>query len=361
MARQVSILYSFRDRSLEIVKTSLDSLKEQSWKEFEVVFLDYGSHNTSPEALKDLVESYDFCTYVGVRGAQGMLWSRSKALNLAIKKARYDLIFIVDIDLYFAPEALEVSLDSFEEGKYLGGDWVFLSKKESEEFLEGVRKPNWGSAKISDDNGMLLIEKSALEKIEGYDEFFHLYGGEDTDLKNRLFLAGYQNEKIKTPFLFFHIWHPHVIIKRTSQLLGFPYIHNVKRINEKHVFYNSDNKLVKGNSINQWGKFPEELGDQVDYISFVFENIHSRLIHFFYHSLPQLSEGYYEIEIVEKKRVKGIKSRIKEIVKKSSEIEMGMQEVNEMISALLLFNYRNHSYWYRIDPEKRSITLRIKI
>ena len=360
MAKPISVLYSFRDRSLEMVKITLDSLENQSYRDFEVVFVDYGSVPSHAEEVKKLVEGYQFARFIGVP-VYGKLWSRSKALNIGIKQALNDLIFIVDIDLFFAKNALDVVGKNFEPGTYLSSEWFFLSKNDTQKFLKSPPDFVPVDSKKSDDNGMVMIEKKSLEAICGYDEFFHLYGGEDTDLKLRLEKSGISKRVIDQKNLFFHIWHPHVIQKRPKNLVYQPYVFNIKRINEKHVFYNQDRRSIIPLGQETWGELHISDLELSQARKVQLPNIHSRISHFFNVELPRCTGQVVEIEVTEDPKYKAIKTRVKALLKGNSEPYMSMNEINEFITEKLIFCYSRHHYAYFVDPKSLSITLKIRI
>ena len=356
--KRLSIIYSFRNRDVEIVKTSLDSLKEQTYQGFEVIFVDFGSDYDCLKKVRDLLQQYSFVRLLEVP-VNGKLWSRSMAMNVGIRAAKYDLIFIVDIDLYFQKEVISGVLSEFKSGSFFGGDWHFLDKEDSLKLLSDPRKFSPKNFKLSDDNGMILLEKAALYHIWGYDEFFHLYGGEDTDLKYRLKVYGLKHEKLKTQG-FYHMWHPHVIQKRQRELSKTPFAFNIKRINEKHVFYNQKYQLLKPLGQENWGivdGIPNEIDvDEKIQIS----NIHAYVLHFFNFELKRKSGLWLEITIRDISQKSTLKSRIKSFLKPSTDPLISMQEVNELITAKLIFDYRDNPYRYLIDQKNRLITLLIR-
>lgn len=339
------------------MKSTLDSLQNQTVQNFEVIFIDYGSALPYAEEIQSLVNSYPFCIYCYVP-VSGKLWSRSKALNIGIKMATHDKVFIVDIDLVFAPNALEVATDFHQPGFYLGGYWQFLGQEDSSESM-GTQDFKPKQSKVSDDNGMLFIEKAALMKVHGYDEFFHLYGGEDTDLKYRLELSGFKKALIPDKSLFFHIWHPHVIQKKSKELSSTPFFPNVKRVNEKHVFYNQEQKLQVPRGQEKWGEIPSASIANMDFQHVELLNVQSRVAHFFNYALNHLHHTPIEICIREEADYRSTKKRIKAFLGKQSEPNMTLQEINELITQQLVYNLRDEWYSYEIDTEKQVLTLKL--
>ncbi len=57
---KVTIVFPFRDRDMQRVKRSLDSLQEQTCNDFIVMFIDYGSNPNLSKEIKALVIHYSF-------------------------------------------------------------------------------------------------------------------------------------------------------------------------------------------------------------------------------------------------------------------------------------------------------------
>ena len=60
---KVTIVFPFRDRDMQRVKRSLDSLQEQTCNDFIVMFIDYGSNPNLSKEIKALVIHYSFVAY----------------------------------------------------------------------------------------------------------------------------------------------------------------------------------------------------------------------------------------------------------------------------------------------------------
>jgi len=57
------LIYPYRNRNIERVKRSLESLENQTVSDFSVVFVDYGSELEISSAIETLLENYDFVNY----------------------------------------------------------------------------------------------------------------------------------------------------------------------------------------------------------------------------------------------------------------------------------------------------------
>ena len=60
----ITILYPYRNRDIERVKRSLDSLALQTDQRFKVLFVDYGSSSKQASQVEQLIISYSFANYI---------------------------------------------------------------------------------------------------------------------------------------------------------------------------------------------------------------------------------------------------------------------------------------------------------
>ena len=58
-----------------------------------------------------------------------------------------------------------------------------------------------------DATGISMFPKSLLMEINGYDEFYHGWGSEDTDVHNRINKLGVPIHFYDSEVLLFHQWH----------------------------------------------------------------------------------------------------------------------------------------------------------
>ena len=114
----ISIVVGFRNREIERVKRSLDSLAKQTYTDFEIIFVDYGSDTSIATEIEKLVTSYKFIKYV-YSDTRGWFWNRAHALNTGVKIASGNVILFFDIDLILESNFLKnLSTISFENTFY---------------------------------------------------------------------------------------------------------------------------------------------------------------------------------------------------------------------------------------------------
>lgn len=94
----------------------LGSLREQTYRDFEVIVVDDGSTDGT-ESLAPHVEIYVRTPPMGVGHAR----------NIAISLARGEFLYVLDSDDWLSPEALELSIATIDES---GADMVFSDLNE---------------------------------------------------------------------------------------------------------------------------------------------------------------------------------------------------------------------------------------
>lgn len=206
---KISIVIGYRNREAARVRNCLDSLRNQSFVDFELIFIDYGSDSFYSKEIKELVESYSYAKYF-YNSTQGMPWNRAHALNTGVRLAKGEYILFGDIDLMYSASVLEALYEQVEPNIQVYSTVYFLKKGQAN--LTTIMNGEWQSIDSSDDNGkggVHLVARKHLEQIRGYDEYYCFWGVEDRDLYSRLDQLEIESrwiDKSKNPV--FHQWHP---------------------------------------------------------------------------------------------------------------------------------------------------------
>jgi glycosyltransferase involved in cell wall biosynthesis len=202
---QFSIIVGFRNRDYQRVKNSIDSLAAQTISDFELIFVDYGSDDVVSSQIKPLIEGYLFAKYIW-SNTKGMFWSRAQAYNLGISQAIGKNIILWDIDLMVEPDFLEKLKEIDTSKVYTTHRCYYLP--------EEATKHNYKTESIISKSqhsyvGMCLVNANQLKEINGFDEYFQVWGAEDDDLYARLQNAGLERMQINaTEIPVYHQWHP---------------------------------------------------------------------------------------------------------------------------------------------------------
>ena len=112
----ITIIYPYRNRDIQRVEKSLDSLRDQTCANFEVKFVDYGSQSQLATRIKQLCSAYSFVHYYW-KPTSRQPWNKSRALNSVIKNLETNFCFIADVDLIFHSEFIEKAVRLQEDEK----------------------------------------------------------------------------------------------------------------------------------------------------------------------------------------------------------------------------------------------------
>ncbi len=360
--KRTTIIYANRNRTLERIKASLDSLKGQNSADFEVVFVDYGSELKLVSQLQDLLDSYAFVQFYSLDVSQ-LLWNKSKALNFGIKKATSPYIFIADVDLIFHPEVTSHFEKLANPAIFFLFELGYLNKEESRKINLKYNFDELQSIRTGNVNGMLLSSKRALLEVNGLDEFFHFYGAEDEDLFARLENAGYQRELVEEKY-FFHNWHRSFSGSEDKLLTGNPRVKNIMRINQQHFFRNRERGITKPFRQKAMGEIidKEESRElQKPSRKIKINNILAQVEHFLREELPSYEKEVIEAVFVEDPYYHSLKHKTKKILNKQSQPYCSMKEVNDMLLKEILYNYRDANYSLKISEDLKTIKFAIKL
>jgi glycosyltransferase involved in cell wall biosynthesis len=146
----------------------LGSLREQIYRDFEVIVVDDGSSDGT-ESLAPHVEIYVRTPPMGVGHAR----------NIAISLARGEFLYVLDSDDWLSPEALELSIATIDES---GADMVFSDLHEVRNgsivgrFQSRVQTAAEALQSKDIPHGSTMIRKSTLnvrydEQLESAEDF----------------------------------------------------------------------------------------------------------------------------------------------------------------------------------------------
>ena len=119
------------EKSLKELHGSISAVMKKVDKPFEILFINDGSTDRSPEVISEIILTDDRVKTVNLRKNFG----KSVALNLGFKRARGDLIFTMDSDLQDDPIEIPNFLKAIEEGADLVTGWKVNRKDPKEKTL----------------------------------------------------------------------------------------------------------------------------------------------------------------------------------------------------------------------------------
>lgn len=232
----VSVIVSFYER-LPYLKCCLDALALSCADFDEVVIADDGSNEETVRRLKELITRYAFPVTHVTHPKNGFRLSATR--NNGIRHARGDYLIFLDCDFLVLPAAIRYHVQMAKPGRFVAGSCKYLAEEPSRTVLASVITPellehyyqalpdadiivqhrrfikrsilirmHLASPRKQSLGGHFSVFKRDIERINGYDENFVGWGGEDEDLGVRLAAAGiYCTSAIRYARVL-HAWHP---------------------------------------------------------------------------------------------------------------------------------------------------------
>ena len=248
---KASVIISVYDNT-RLLKPVLDSLKQQTEKNFEIII----SEDGQSEEMKTFVADYPFVNDFQHLTQKDNGWQKNKALNNAIRHATSDWLIFIDGDCVLHPRFVEMHLRYACENVILAGKRVKLDPEISlflenniPEAISGLQKMFlkrlfFGKGKIvfieesifiSPDGLLRFIpklrkanrligsnmsfSKKAIYAINGFDEEYTLPAvGEDTDLAWRFKAAGYELKPVRNLAVQYHLYHKEIWTDKSVNL-----------------------------------------------------------------------------------------------------------------------------------------------
>lgn len=265
---RTSIIICFYER-LQHLKCCLDSIKNQSEYFDEVVIADDGSGESCVQELKRMITQYNFSIIHVSQNKRG--FRPAAARNNGIRHASGDYLIFLDCDFVVLPGNIRSHLKASKLGRFLASTYVYLNEEQTNTiFKEGVSdklleklfrsipektilkehrrfvrhriffRLGLASARKQRLSSHFSIFREDLEHVNGYDENFVGWGGEDEDLAIRLAMSGLEGKSIIPEARSFHLFHPKEIGDKHWKD-GV----NVGYLNRKNIPFFCKNGLVK--------------------------------------------------------------------------------------------------------------------
>ncbi|GAB4474400.1 MAG: hypothetical protein OHK0057_21020 [Thermoflexibacter sp.] len=203
-----SFIVPYRNRDSIRVKNCLQSIHNQHFADFEIIFVDYGSDLAVQQATEKLCSTFPKVKYYFF-DTRYQLWSRSHALNLGVLQAQGQFLVIVDVDLIYPPNFADLLKNKIDENSFVQYQCYYIP--ENQQNYQNLDFSKTYPYKVSSTEfaaGLIAMPKEKMHEIGGYDEYFKVWGVEDMDLKKRLLAAGVQGKILSiSEAPTFHQWH----------------------------------------------------------------------------------------------------------------------------------------------------------
>lgn len=198
MPRVSVIMGIYNSNNEEMVKSAIDSILNQTFKDFEFIICDDGSTDGTYELVKRLTKHDDRVILIQNEKNSGLAYS----LNHCLSVAKGEYIARMDADDISLPERLE------EEVRFLENhnEYALVTS-----FADLFRdKDIWGIKKVPQTpqkqdllfgppfvHAAMLMRKSVLDDLNGYKVSKETLRTEDYDLWMRMYALGYKGYNIQ--------------------------------------------------------------------------------------------------------------------------------------------------------------------
>lgn len=356
----ITILYPYRNRELERVKRSFDSLAQQTNRDFKVLFVDYGSALPTAMAIETVLKEYDFVKYIYSYHCH-QPWSRAKAINIGLRQVTTPYVFVADVDMLFRNDFVETIKELQNPNRAVFFKVGFLDQKES----VSVKPFNQFQFQFSSQRGakgLSLFPIEALIKIKGFDEFFHFWGAEDEDVHSRLEQAGYVSIFYEHEVLMLHQWHESYRSSERKALTADLQLTQISRLNQQHLLQNKQ-RNSDGVASEYWGKAITKEEHEIlenHLVVVVVGNQKAKVDHFLYVELPNSKSKIVNVIFQKDPFQSSWKYWIKKRLRKTVPSYYSLKTINDFVLLHLISFYRNNNYSYVISEDLKTIQLKIK-
>lgn len=241
----VSIIICFYER-LSHLKCCLDSLRFCDEDFDEVVITDDGSSQATVEKLQKTIKNYTYPIKHVWQKKDG--FRVASARNNGIRKAKGDYLIFFDCDFLILPSTVRTHRDLARPGRFVAGNCKYLDKEQTDTVFNATMTPDLLHALYASTpdtelykdhlryirrtilmrlglmsprkqclGGHFSIHRADIERVNGYDENFVGWGGEDEDLGIRLVKAGIFCRSGLPRLKVLHAWHPPQVAHRAWQ------------------------------------------------------------------------------------------------------------------------------------------------
>lgn len=355
----LTITITNRNRDSETVRRAIESLEPQLSESAKLVVVDYGSDVPYQAVLREYLKKFKNISLI-ICPTQKQLWHKSRAINVVLRTCRTPYFMVADMDMIFHPAFVERALELARNDAAIYFAVGLLSERETtynKEFLD-YRVESVTNEIV---RGMTLYPTSILKEIRGYDELYHSWGGEDTDVHTRLRNAGHKVIFWKEEILLKHQWHGTRYRSRGSLA---PFHGYLERVNAALNRLSVSQKRTLANSSFEWGVLPaaeaykalERPDHQIDLWA-TRDATCAALLH-----LSEYAKGKCIRLTIHKPPGGRLENTIRHLLGKRaphilSMLIPTMDEVNDRVLEYIILNHRNSPYSYDFDRKANRITL----
>lgn len=176
MDKLVSVIIP-TDNSEKTLAKCLESIRNQSYEDIEVIVVD----NYSEDRTREITSEY------GAKVIESDA-KRSKARNIGIKEAKGEFVFSVDSDMELSEEVIKECVKTFQLDKNIGGV-IIPERSAGNSFWVGVRDWERSFYAGTEVESARFFRKDLVERVGGFDEDVIFF--EDSTLPQKIEKLGY--------------------------------------------------------------------------------------------------------------------------------------------------------------------------
>lgn len=182
---KVSVVITTKNEQ-EHISNCLISIKQQSYKNIEILVID----NNSEDKTKEIAKRY-------TKNIFNLGPERSSQRNAGVQKAKGEYIIYLDADMRLEPELIEKAMKQIQAES---ADALYISEVVmGTSLLSKIRRHERGFYDSTVIDCARIIEREAFLKVKGFD--LSLTGPEDFDLQKKLKHKGYKSSLLKNSWL----------------------------------------------------------------------------------------------------------------------------------------------------------------
>lgn len=233
---------------LELLKRAVQSVQNQTYKNFEIIIVDDNSSDGTQDFLVGLAKVDSRIRYFFKDKNSGACVSRNIAINLA----QGELITGLDDDDYFLPHRLEFFLDYWVNKKREDSIALFTSNIKSEKSNQAKQHSLFSKKYFKKDDllfanyvgNQIFTETKTLRQVSGFDESFCMW--QDLELWYRVGDLG-NFEHVDKPTYFFDTSH---LYGRISEAKSEKIFKTVEQFSEKNQLNNFKKRMLNNHLYN---------------------------------------------------------------------------------------------------------------
>jgi hypothetical protein len=216
----ITVLIGVRDRADHRLANALKSLRAQTHPvdSIRVAVIDYGSESRSAARTAQLSRQYG-AEYLRIDDVS--VWSRSRCLNIGIRRVRTKFLMASDVDIVLSPTYLADAIRALTLSplSIICSPMLDLPEASAAAFrrmAETEEAPSVGTWQEQcsprygwDIHPSIVVGYTVFFQIvRGYDEYFEVWGCEDEDLMRRFSYLGLFPRGLDAEGFHLHQWHP---------------------------------------------------------------------------------------------------------------------------------------------------------